>query len=330
MIWFLEGQSSQRDIIRAARQALPAEIRVLASHRHHRPEILAEADEALIEPRQHQERIDWILEQAVSRNIRVLHVGHQGFKFEAERARFEQAGLQLVTGALSVSTFEQLSNKLQFVAQCERAGLPVTRGMEVRNADQLERAIAQLSPAGPICVKPVQGIFGQGFWRLKSDADPLDCFADTDARVVNQQLFIDAYRRSSKAGHLMLMNYLPGLERSIDLVCEAGQVIELVGRCKHNGFQQLEREGPALELARQVAELFRCDGLINVQTKDSAEGQPVLLEINPRPSGGIGYGLASGINLPGIFACRRLGLEPPAKQWRDGRVRTVSQAVPVQ
>lgn len=329
MIWFLEGQSSQRDILQAARQALPAQIRILASHRHHRPEILSQADEALIEPRAHAERIDWIIEQATARQIRVLHVGHQGFKFELERARFEQAGLQLVTGALSVATFEQLSNKRQFVEICQQAGLPVTEGIEVQNAEQLNQAIEQLQAQGSICVKPVQGIFGQGFWRLDPDTDSMQAFADTDSRLVSQSLFIDAYRQSSQPKPLLVMNYLPGLERSVDILCEAGQVIEWVGRCKKGSIQQLEHQGPAIELACQVAKLFGCDGLINVQTKDDAQGNPVLLEINPRPSGGIGYGLASGINLPGIFACRRLGLTPPTSHWQPRQVRPVSQAIVV-
>ena len=39
MIWFLEGQSSQRDILIGAREALPADVKIFASHRRDRPEI---------------------------------------------------------------------------------------------------------------------------------------------------------------------------------------------------------------------------------------------------------------------------------------------------
>ncbi|MCF5555356.1 carboxylate--amine ligase, partial [Pseudomonas syringae] len=49
MIWFLEGQASQRDVIIGARDALPASVRIIASHRQQRSEITGLADVALQE-----------------------------------------------------------------------------------------------------------------------------------------------------------------------------------------------------------------------------------------------------------------------------------------
>ena len=66
MIWFLEGQSSQRDVIAGAREALPDAVRVFASHRQNRPEITGLADVAWREPQDNQERIAWVIEQARS------------------------------------------------------------------------------------------------------------------------------------------------------------------------------------------------------------------------------------------------------------------------
>ena len=52
---------------------------------------------------------------------------------------------------------------------------------------------------------------------------------------------------------------------------------------------------------------MKADGLVNVQTRNDVNGNPVLLETNMRPSG-VGYTLHSGVNLPGLFAAFKLGL----------------------
>lgn len=72
MIWFLEGQSSQRDILLGAREALPPEVKIFASHRQERPEITGLADVSFLEPKDNQERIDWVIETALTHKIKVI------------------------------------------------------------------------------------------------------------------------------------------------------------------------------------------------------------------------------------------------------------------
>jgi predicted ATP-grasp superfamily ATP-dependent carboligase len=62
--------------------------------------------------------------------------------------------------------------------------------------------------------------------------------------------------------------------------------------------------GREAELARAVVAELKLDGLVNVQTKEDAAGNPVLLEVNTRPSGGVAYSAAAGVNLP--LACARM------------------------
>lgn len=330
MIWFLEGQSSQRDVILAARQALQGRATILGSHRKHRPDITAVADIALQEPKDPATRLAWILETAREHGVRVVHAGRDGLGYEQHRQTFNEAGLTLVTGAMNLDSLKAMDNKARFTQACQSAGLAVPATLEVNDADGLTAAVAEMGAQFPLCVKPVVGIFGQGFWRLNDDADPFACFANPDHRVVETRRFVDAYAESAKPGPVLVMRYLPGEEHSVDMVCEAGVVIAAVARCKINGFQQLSREGDVIELARKAAALFGCDGIINIQTRQDEDGKPCLLEINPRPSGGIGYTLAGGINLPGIFATRRLGFDLPPDTWSGNiTVRPVSVGIPV-
>ncbi|MDD1014752.1 ATP-grasp domain-containing protein [Pseudomonas rubra] len=330
MIWFLEGQSSQRDIILGAREALAPEIRIFASHRQDRPEITGLADVSLREPSDDQERLDWVIATAREQGIKVILVGRGGSAFEAFRERFEAENLQLVTGGMSPRTFELVDDKSKFTAEAQRAGLACIPAITVTSAQELSSAYEALSALGEVCVKPAVGIYGQGFWRFKPQADAFRCFANPDSREVNFDTYLQAYSTEAERPALLVMPYMPGSECSIDMVCEAGLAVAYVGRRKQGLHQTFEIDSPAVALALKAAAHFQCDGLVNVQTRDDAAGTPHLLEINPRYSGGIGYTRETGINLPGIFAARRLGLPEPVANWRAGvRIKAVTVAVPV-
>ncbi|WP_252090793.1 ATP-grasp domain-containing protein [Pseudomonas sp. MWU13-3659] len=330
MIWFLEGQSSQRDVIAGAKQALASQVRVFASHRQSRPEVTGGADVSLMEPVDTEARLDWVIETAVSQGIKVVVAGREGRVFEAQRQRFEAAGLDLVTGGLSLQTFDLVDDKSQFTAEAERAGLACVPAITVLDGEALGAAYERLRASGEVCVKPAVGIYGQGFWRFREGADPFRCFANPDAREVDFQTYLRAYRAGAERPPMLVMPYMAGSECSIDMVCEDGRPVAHVGRRKQGLYQCFERDGAAVELALQAARHFRCDGLINVQTRDDASGIPHLLEINPRYSGGIGYTRLAGINLPGIFAARRLGMAEPVSEWRPNvRVKPVTVAVDI-
>lgn len=327
MIWFLEGQSSQRDIILGAREALPPEVKVFASHRDDRPEITSGADISFTEPRDNEERIAWVIATAREHGIKVILAGRVGGVFEQARDQFEEAGLVLVTGGTSMSTFDLVDNKSKFTAEAERAGLACVPAITATNAAEMLAAYETLAASGEVCVKPAVGIYGKGFWRFKEDADPFLCFADPDARLASFETYMRAYGDGANRPAMLVMPYMAGNECSVDMVCEAGRAIAYVARRKAGVHQVFENEGPAVELALRAAEHFKCDGIVNVQTKDDSHGQPHLLEINPRYSGGVGYTREAGVNLAGIFATRRLGLPEPATVWRpDVRVKGVTVA----
>lgn len=99
--------------------------------------------------------------------------------------------------------------------------------------------------------------------------------------------------------------------------------------------QYLENEGEAIELAIDCARLMNADGMVNVQTRHNAEGKPLLLEINMRPSGGIGYTRHSGVNLPGLYAFHTLGLmddeqvrQSAKNDFSPAVVRSVTDVIP--
>jgi len=317
VILILQGQASQREVIQGIKGALGDAVTVYASHPHHRPEITGQADVAFREPISSNERVEWALNTAIENGIKLVHAGRKADLYEQRRADFEEAGIDLVTGALSMDTFS-LENKSWFVEQCNEAGLSCVPAVTVDDYESLGRAVLSELNRGTACVKPETGIFGQGFWRLERDIDPFKALAHPDDRVINANSFLSMYAASPTRARLLVMPFLAGDETSVDVVCESGNPVAWVGRRKCGLYQVFERTGEAIDLALDAVRHFKCDGLVNVQTINDDNGLPHLLEINLRYSGGLSYTPHSGVNLPGIFAARRLGLPEPDSSWRDG------------
>ena len=336
--WLAEGQSSQRDML-ASLQALKTQsttpFNIIASHRHHRPEIFEFADLVYREPvntaannDEHTQaesilpRWQFVLEEAQRQNVKVLLTGRNGIDYEAHRETFKAAGIRLLTGATSVAALQSIDDKFAFMQHCHAHDIPVADAWRFDNTAELEALLAQHGHQ-PLCVKPVTGIFAQGFWRLdtgKPSGERYDSFEHlyfTEEKKINTTQFINAYANSQMVHErpipMLLMPYLSGQEYSIDVVCEHGEVLAAITRHKTGKIQHIGYEQSVMEVVIPLIEAFGCDGIVSVQTKADDDGQHRVLEINSRPSGGIGYTAHSSVDLTQVGFSYWLGLTDKPK-----------------
>lgn len=344
VIWLMEGLSSQRDIILGIKDFFKntnKDVTVIASHRHHRNEILSLADIALIEPQEDDERLAFITSTVAQYGVNAIHTGRNCPWFEAHRPEIVASGVTLTTGGISNAMFELADDKVDFASAMQKHGLPVVPSIRIESADELREHLANnnnaesWSGATMLCVKPVVGIYGMGFWRFDDNVSHMAAFTHPDSRKVRPEMYLHALAQQENFEPLVLMPYLPGPEYSVDMLVERGKVIAAVARRKEGSLQYLEQSGAAFDLGKKCAEVMQADGLVNVQTRNSDHGEPVLLEINMRPSGGIGYTRHSGVNLPGLFAARKLGLMTEAEamatateRFSPAVVRSMSDVIP--
>lgn len=340
-IWLAEGQSSQRDML-ASLQALKAQystpFSIIASHRHNRPEIFEFADivyhepsvtatdsdeKAMLEPVETlTPRWEFVLEQAQKHNVKVLLTGRNGIDYEAHREKFALAGIRLLTGATSVAALESIDDKFAFMQQCHEHNIPVAHAWRFDSVAELEALLAKHGHQ-PLCVKPVTGIFAQGFWRLdtgKENDEPYDSFEHlyfTEEKKINTAQFINAYTNSLMVHErpipMLLMPFLSGQEYSIDVVCEYGEVLAAITRYKTGKIQHIGYEQSVMDVVIPLIKAFGCDGIVSVQTKADDDGQHRVLEINSRPSGGIDYTTHSGVDLTQVGFGYWLGLTDKPK-----------------
>jgi biotin carboxylase len=310
-VWFSRGLSNVYDAIRLAREHDAARrVRLLASDVGRDTPALALADERFDEPRRtvsDDEFIAWALSECRTRGVDLFVPGRRAAAVAAARPEFEAAGTRVLVAATpQVYSLVHRKDRVYEALAGEEIALPDWR--VVRTADEFDQACAELGREHQrLCIKPAASMFGLGFHTLAEADDPY-------ARMLGQNptpLSRDACRRliaeARSPRPLLVMEYLPGPERSVDCLAREGRLIVAISRRKHASYQILETEGPAIEAARAVVKRLQLHGVVNVQTRDTRK-RPYLLEVNARMAGGILYSALSGTALPWWSIALELGL----------------------
>ena len=339
-IWFSHGYASIRDAVTMIRDGARVgghRVRLLASHPDADAAVLEAADEAFLEPRfdGDKDRLAWYLDTCRTHRVDLFVPGFGKAKLAPHAAAFAAVGTKLLIPA-DADTLTLLHDKARFTAAAVAAGLPMPWTREVGDAAGFDEALDDLAALGlPACVKPPQGVFGAGFWRLDPGISAFAALMDPDTRCLPPRVMRAALTDAQGPTPLLVMEHLPGDEWSIDALCDQGRTIAAVARRKTGRAQAIEVAGPALDIARAAIALFGLSGLVNLQCKAAGDrdADPRLLEINARMSGGCLYTAASGVNLPWWHVALALGLAQESDIPRPvggARVAAVAGAVRVE
>jgi glutathione synthase/RimK-type ligase-like ATP-grasp enzyme len=316
LIWFNQGYSSVRDALVMIREEAGNDVRLLASHRDMHAPAMHVADQILVEPSVGRSTpggesayLDFCLETCAARGVG-LFVAQSGRASLAEhQSAFAAIGTKLLVPT-DGETLKLIDDKARFYKVACAASIPMPWTREITDVAGYDAALAELEALGiAACVKPPQGVFGGGFWKLKPNRRMFETLMNPDGHEIAPVVMRDAITEAQRK-RLLVMEYLAGPEWSIDCVCKDGELIVGVGRRKLGRVQRLEVNGPIFEIARKAIRTFGLSGLINVQCKAAdAEGNDVrLLEINSRMSGGCLYTRYSGVKLPWVQVALELGL----------------------
>lgn len=326
-IWIAESYSCQKDIIALLKESsFSNQIKIIASHSLARPELEQSADVFVLQPAV-TESATWLLEQCIEHRAQLLFCGKHGHVIEALRDRFDAHGIQLVTGAIGTAQHDSINDKYCFTQKCLAENLPAIPCEKVTNTAELKQAIQIYKTRyTQICAKPVHGVYGAGFVQLRDDVNYFKKFQSST--ICNTQQFIEAYAQLEPAIDYMILPFLSGLECSVDIACDQGEILAQVTRIKFDFFQECYIQHPCHEICRILVKLFQCDGLINIQFKQDQDLNWHILEINPRPAGGFAYTAHTGINLVAELMAQKLGLALK-RSIQVSNQSQVAQSVPI-
>ncbi|WP_320779654.1 ATP-grasp domain-containing protein [Streptomyces sp. CRN 30] len=297
------------DQLRRNPQGRPVEIH--ATHGDPDSPVPAAADTADLEPEglSSAAYVEYALDQCRRRGIDVFVPRLHQAAVTAHRAEFAAAGTVLL--APPAEAVQVFADKVTAYEAVEALGVPVPPYHRVRDADQLLGAVEELEAAGhTACFKPASGAGGVGFRVLTRSPFSLTHLTGFPSPYVPLDLVVAAVREAGEPVDWLVMPRLEQPEVSVDcLTGPDGRVRMAVGRTKNGRRRGFTLHPSWIEPARRIAEGFGLHYLTNIQFRVFGD-EPVLMDVNTRPAGGLHQLSLCGLNAPWAAVRLALGEDP--------------------
>ena len=247
-----------------------------------------------------------ILEICRKENVDVVIplVTNELMKFAKSVSEFEEIGTKVV-----ISSPEGLgiaNNKYLLMQICEENDIPTPHFYKVRSWGDFEGAVYEQGyPELPVCFKPPVSRGLRGFRILKGDVDRLDLlmnYKPTDVFTTLENIS-EVLEDANPFPELLVMEYLPGKEYSVDVLVNKGKALIVIPRLREKikmgiSFVGTTEDNDAIiEYSKKVVNLLGLDGNIGLQFKLDGNGVPKIIESNPRVQGTIVLCTAAGVNI---------------------------------
>ncbi len=246
----------------------------------------------------------------------------------AHRNRFD--------ATVMVSPFESLqvaNNKGRLYDFLESEGFdsaPAFR--QVGSKDAFVKAVKSLGyPDQPVCFKPPVASGMRGFRILDESTDRTTRLLEEKpgTPITTLSEILPVLSAADQFPELAVMEYLPGEEYSVDTLAMGEEVGPVVPRSRSRTRAGITFEGTVeqneqlIEESREICEALGLEYNINLQFRYNADGEPKLIEINPRVSGTIIMCVGAGVNLPALGVTHALGEPLPSTEidWGTQMVR---------
>ena len=221
---------------------------------------------------------------------------------------------------VSVSNSEcitQVQNKGILYHMVRHAGLIVPNYTVVRTVQELEKAIGEMGyPQKAVCFKPIISDGSRGFRILDPSINRMKLlfFEKPNSTYISYSELFTILDKLPNIPELLVMEYLPGEEYSVDILADRGSVIVAIPRLRVatvNGITSrgaLVREDDVIDYVSTIVHRFGLHGNIGVQVRRDDAKIPKLIEVNPRIQGTIVLCTAGGVNLPFLAVKLAMGI----------------------
>ncbi|MFI6034522.1 ATP-grasp domain-containing protein [Streptomyces sp. NPDC051315] len=286
-------------------------VEIHATHGDADSPVLAAADTADLEPEglSPAAYVEYALDQCARRGIDVFVPRLHQAAIVAHRADFEAVGTALLAPTPeAVAVFQ---DKVIAYEAVQAIGVPVPPWWRVRTADELLAAVEELEAGGhKACFKPASGAGGVGFRVITRAPISLTHLNGFPSPYVQLDLVVEALKQADEPVDWMVMPRLEQPEVSVDCLTGPDNRVRLaVARTKNGRRRGFSLQEQWLEPARRIAEGFGLHYLSNIQFRMFGE-QPVLMDVNTRPAGGLHQLSLCGINAPWAAVQLALGEDP--------------------
>ena len=238
---------------------------------------------------------------------------------------FDEIGV-LIPG-MEYHDLQKINDKGCMLESLEKSALPCAKFGVPKTLNEFDKHLAELGyPKKMVVVKPAVSSGNRGFRILKEGHS----FSYGDLIKKNNEPFMDAnnYRKiieeENDFPNIVMMEYLPGQDYSIYCLAKSGASKAIIPfkRLKPGPglsyISQISMDKRIISLCEKIIEHFNLDWNVNIQMRGSADGQPLVYEINPRIAGSIVLTRAAGCNLLHHGIKQILGEKGEISKPRDG------------
>ncbi len=302
-VWFNKHLSNTFEVIALLTEARRAgEFRVICTHPRGSHADRLDCDIFAKEPigLSDEDYVRFCLDFAQRHRVTVFFPGRKVRPIMHAAPRFRAIGVRLAAAA-DVDTLALMQSKARVYEAAADLDIRVPAYEVVHDLAGFDAAWARLHARHPLlCYKPDSSVFGIGF-HIVADVNSTKTAHESSVNISLHDARC-CLEHTARRRDLMLMQYLPGPERSVDCLARNGALLRCVVRRKMDGGQMIE-VNPQIEAAvRRLTARFGLTNLFNVQFRDAGSTH-YLLEINPRMSGGLPFACQSGLAFP-LWAIR--------------------------
>lgn len=219
---------------------------------------------------------------------------------------------------VSVSDPEPLNianNKYLLMKYCRENNIPAPAFYKVNTLDEFREAARLLGyPTQKICFKPPVSNGLRGFRIIEDGKDRLNSLLNEKPNnvFISFEEFVAICTSAGSFPELIVMEYLPGDEYSVDVLVNNGKFISAIPRTRDVIKMGISFVGTAIEdreiieYSRQIVEGLKLHGNIGLQFKRDVNNVPKVIESNPRVQGTIVLCTAAGENM--VYEAVRISL----------------------
>jgi len=253
-------------------------------------------------------------------------VTNESMEFAKNKSGFAEIDVKVLVS--SPGGLHSANNKYDLMRICEKIDVPTPHFRKTRSWDEFEKAVFDLGyPNVPVCFKPPISNGSRGFRIIDENIDCLDMLLNHKPTNVFTNLngiaatlkdlgpcisgrwkhinkkYYSLHPNVVPFPELLVMEYLPGKEYSVDVLADTGTTTIVIPRSRDKvkgGISFVgvtENNEEIIEHSKKIVEQLRLHGNIGLQFKLDSDGVPKIIESNPRVQGTIVLCTAAGINM---------------------------------
>lgn len=238
----------------------------------------------------------------------------EAFAVAAALAEIERTGAKAIVSP--AATLDLIADKHRTYTSLAKAGLMLPEYTLTNDAAGLREAIEVYGfPRRTVVFKPARGRGGRGLYVLCGEDDPPEWLGGgaRERRLEAFSLNEDALA-SLMEGPTLVMPRLdvPAYDADVLALGAGSYAVVVRRRANPAGIpfkgNTILADADVTEYCRSVASVLELNGLHDIDLMTGPDGHPVVLEVNPRPSGSLSAAMAAGFPMIDWAVARLLGV----------------------